>query len=394
MKVLGIDISKSFIVVCQLTEGKPKDIGEFYLTSPFLKLQPTHKGINTLLSLKADVAVIEPTGVNYSKLWISHLQKAGVEIRQVGHQELKTYRYHLDLSDKDDRIDSLALACYYFDYQQSFRRFVYVKDPDISQIRDISLRLNYYSSLRNPLINRIKQDLAWQFPEVQNYSTKRKLFQPPPLLWRWLAGDSQSSSYDKKISETCGLGLEDETTFMAQVICDLYGQEQQLEQKLFKLTSNPKFEPYLKVFEEFEFGLKISALILAQIYPIERFFGDNRQPETIKRFTESGNISYYDRSLARFKKIIGVAPERIESGERKSSRQSGGSLIRKALWQWIFTKIEPRKSRLKNEIGQKLGRIFDEGKLQKQPIRKLRGKARGKTGDLLYKKLVAVLIYQ
>ncbi len=73
------------------------------------------EGIKALLALKPDIAVMEPTGVNYSRLWGTHLARAGVEVRLVGHKELRNYRSsHLSLPDKDDDADALALACYYW----------------------------------------------------------------------------------------------------------------------------------------------------------------------------------------------------------------------------------------------------------------------------------------
>jgi hypothetical protein len=49
-------------------------------------------GMSDLLALKPTVAVLEPTGLNYSKLWIHHLQLAGVEVLLVGHDKLRRYR--------------------------------------------------------------------------------------------------------------------------------------------------------------------------------------------------------------------------------------------------------------------------------------------------------------
>ncbi|MFB2979654.1 hypothetical protein [Microseira sp. BLCC-F43] len=63
---------------------------------------------------------MEPTGINYQKLWGTHLARAGVPVALVGDSELKAYRQHLGfLDNKDDDADALALACYWFDYNQS-----------------------------------------------------------------------------------------------------------------------------------------------------------------------------------------------------------------------------------------------------------------------------------
>jgi len=71
------------------------------------------------------IAVMEPTGVNYQLLWGTHLARVGVEVRLVGHKELRSFReHHLGLPDKDDDADALALAIYGWDYLEVPRRFV------------------------------------------------------------------------------------------------------------------------------------------------------------------------------------------------------------------------------------------------------------------------------
>jgi len=71
------------------------------------------------------IAVMEPTGVNYQLLWGTHLARVGVEVRLVGHKELRSFReHHLGLPDKDDDADALALAIYGWDYLEAPRRFV------------------------------------------------------------------------------------------------------------------------------------------------------------------------------------------------------------------------------------------------------------------------------
>ncbi|MEH2061334.1 MAG: hypothetical protein V7K50_03530 [Nostoc sp.] len=79
---------------------KPEDPRQFYYECPFLKLSADVEGIKNLLALNADIALLEPTGNNYSKLWGTHLARAGVEVRLVGHKELRNYRAnHLALPD-------------------------------------------------------------------------------------------------------------------------------------------------------------------------------------------------------------------------------------------------------------------------------------------------------
>ncbi|WGV25945.1 hypothetical protein QI031_00005 [Halotia branconii CENA392] len=140
---------------------KPDQPRQFYYECPFYCLSANSQGIKQLLELKPDIALMEPTGNNYSKLWGTHLARAGVEVRLVGHRELRNYRAnHLALPDKDDDADSLALACYYFDYHSDQRRFVQIRDQTIVKIRELVLRLAHLNRVQSPIINRLRQDLA------------------------------------------------------------------------------------------------------------------------------------------------------------------------------------------------------------------------------------------
>jgi hypothetical protein len=120
----------------------------------------------------------------------------------VGHKELRNYRAnHLALPDKDDDADALALACYYFDYQQDPRRFVQIRDQSIVRIRELVLRLAHLNRVQSPIMNRARQDLAWQFPEVALVRSLRGESGKVPLLWGWLAGVRKSSRYDRLYSQ-------------------------------------------------------------------------------------------------------------------------------------------------------------------------------------------------
>jgi transposase len=89
-----------------------------YYDAYFPRFYTDVTGIKSLLGLKPDVAVMEPTGVNYMKLWAAHLAQHGVKIVLVGHKQLRSYRENLGLPDKDDPADALALACYYSESKQ------------------------------------------------------------------------------------------------------------------------------------------------------------------------------------------------------------------------------------------------------------------------------------
>ena len=77
------------------------------------------------------------------------------------------------------------------------------------------------------------------------------------------------------------------------------------------------------------------------------------------------------------------------SGDLQKSKVSGGSdLCRKALWQWIFTRIEPQRCRLSNDIGDRLEEIIDAEKLSGWPVRLVPSPVTASSVKLLFKELV------
>ena len=346
------------------------------------------------LELKPDVAVMEPTGVNYARLWGTHLARAGVEIRLVGHKQIKVYREHLGFSDKDDDIDALCLTCYLFDYLSEPRRFVQIRDYTITRIRELVLRLAHLNRVQSPIINRLRQDLAWQFPEIASVRSLYTGAHEVPLLWGWLSGERQSTRYDRLYAETVGEGISPTVRYHARRLCDLQREERAIELELTELLVNPQFTKYRQVFALFGFGQRVSALLLSQVYPIENYLGADGKPETIVRTgRKSGKPTKRHLSIRRFQKALGVCPSLQASGNTRKSKIVGGSdLCRQALWQWVFTRIEPKRSRLKNDIGQRLGQELDEEKAKGRPIRLVRSRISAKAARLLFKELVNSLL--
>ena len=390
MKVLGLDVSKSSVSACLLTE-KPTEPRQFYFEANFHKFHADASGISALLAMKADVAVLEPTGVNYAKLWGTHLARAGIPVYLVGHGELKAYRKHLGfLDNKDDDADALSLACYYFDYQNSPRRFIQVRQFPITRIRELVLRLAHLNRVQSPIINRLRQDLAWQFPEVALVRSRREsLSQNLPLLWGWLAGIKKSAKYDRLLDASVGLGISSTVKRHAARLCDLQTEEIEIEIELQQLLKDSRFLPYRETFARFGFGMRLQAILISQIYPLENFMDADGKPEVIiRRGRKSGKPTKRHLSLRRFQKSLGVAPGKEQSGDKDLDRVGGSDICRIALWQWIFTRIEPKRSRMPNDIGKCLGEEIDREKKNGRPVRLVRSRIAAKAAKLLFKELV------
>lgn len=380
MRTIGLDVCKSSVVACLLTE-LPSEPRQFYNDHSFPKFYANAEGLRNLLLLKPEVAVLEPTGVNYTKIWATKLAEAGVKVILVGHKQLRTHRENLGLPDKDDEGDALALACYYLQHWRSPLRFVRMRDPSIAQMRDTVLRLHHLNRLQSPVINRLRQDLAWQFPERAHTSLGARLF------WRWLAGAAKSAKYEKQLAESIGLGIQQETRKNAQLLCEVQNREQHLELQLRSHLSDVRFLPYRKVFAQFGFGERTEALILSQIYPLENYLKDGKPEVIYRKGKVSGKPTKRHLSRRRFQKALGVAPTREWSGDDKSkSKKAGSALCRIALWQWVFTRIEPARSRPNTAIGQQLWKCFEAEKAVK-PIKLARSRLFAKCVQLLFYEL-------
>lgn len=336
IRVIGLDVCRDRVVACLLIELPPHP-QSFYQEQDFYEFPLNREGLSQLLALQPTIAIYEPTGLAYSALWVARLEEHGIECRGVDHAKLRAYRKSLGLPDKDDYADALALACYGLDpFKQTKFNYLRKRDPQIQHIRALVLRLHHLDRRKNPIVNRLRQDLAQAFPERMNTSCD-----DAPLFWGWLAGERNSRRYDQQLAQSIGFGLNDELRMQAKALTACFREESVITQKLRHLVqSDDRFTFYLKVFAAFGFGEKISALLLSTLYPIEDFLVDGKPEIRIRKGKNSGKPTTRYLSLRRFQKAIGVAPVREESGNSKKSRTGGSSLCRKALWQWMFTRIE------------------------------------------------------
>lgn len=251
----------------------------------------------------------------------------------VGHTELRHYRSsHLELPDKDDDADALALACYYWDYYESPRRFVQVRDFSIVRIRELALRLAHLARVQSPIINRIRQDLAWQFPEI---AASRSI-----LMWGWLCGKTKSKRLDAAYKITAGLGITESVRLHAERIYQIHAEEQAIESELLGYLNDSQFEKYRIVFKQFGFGDRIQAILLSQIYPLENYLENGKPIVKIRKGRKSGKPTKRYLSLRRFMKALGIAPTENSSGDKTSKGVVGGSdLCRKSLVQKVTVAV-------------------------------------------------------
>lgn len=346
--IVGIDVSRSSIAACFMLE-KPSNPRDDYFGADIEVFHSNIENLNKLKlkieSFKADkvVAVCEPTGMNYARLWMNKLGDWGCEVRMISNSKLPNYRAELMGKEgksgaKTDDIDAFAIACWYFD--KSDKDYLKIRDPLVIRVKHICLRLEHLNRLQVPIVNRMRQELAWQCPEVALVRSAKLQEELPPLLWGWLAGRRNSKKYDRVLERTIGSGIEEQTRWAAKQYCEIEEEIFKLKKQLVQLIDSLQFTEYRQIFTKFGFGYQLQGYLLGAIYPIEDFLKDDQPEVKIRKNRQTGKESKLKLSERRFMRAVGMGVVREDSGQKKKGKQSGSALCRKALWQWCFTRLE------------------------------------------------------
>ena len=360
--IVGLDVYRSSIAACFLLE-KPSNPRDDYFEADIEVFHSNIENLNRLRtkieSFKADkvVAICEPTGMNYAQLLMNKLSDWGVEVRMISNSKLPNYGAELMGKEgksgaKTDDIDAFAIACWYFDKPDT--SYLKIRDPLVAQIKHICLQLEYLNRVQSPIINRMRQELAWQCPEIALVKSAKLQDDLALLLWGWLAGRRKWKKYDRVLEGTIGTGIELQTRWPAKQYCEIEEEIFKLKKQLVQLIDSPPFKEYRRIFTKFGFGYQLQGYLLGTIYPIEDFLKDGRPEVKIRKNRQTGNESKPKLSERRFMRAVGMGVVREDSGQKKKGKQSGSALCRKALWQWCFTRLEvsPNNPPLKFVYGQ------------------------------------------
>lgn len=332
-KIAGIDVSRNKISVCvldripDLKRGKKPTILEFKADA---------EGIANFLALEFDAAIMEPTGGHYSRIWAHHLEKAGRQIRWVGHWEVASYRESWKTFNKSDKLDAIAMACYGIERWDKDWLFI---NPEHGRLRELYLQLQSFNRIKNPIVNRLRQQLCHEWPEVSEREVARVwLRSTPPGLWNSIVGN-WTEKWRKESQRSIGTGISSFSQGLARQLCELEVQEYQLELALVEELKKACYAPYLKVFEQYEIRDRTAVALLSVIFPIQKFLQPNGKPIIEKVTTRNGKTATRNRSLAAFKLSCGVGMVWHQSGSFEGWVPGGRADIRSALWRWCKTVI-------------------------------------------------------
>ncbi len=393
MIIVGLDVCESSVVACSLTEKPAKPLDWFRENRSKIPSLPANKeGIDQLIEMKPDYVVLEPTGVNYSRLWATWLDKANVPILWVGHAQLRGYRMGLKLPSKNDPADALALAIFAFDHLDEPEYFLRFEIFGIgATIRSLGLQLKHLNRVSSPIVNRFRQNLAHEWPEMINRRLEPSKQQSPAML-RFICGEEVSKRsqtiYSRSLKSTVGSGLSSFSLEHAKRLLNLENQQISIERLLCDLVYSEPFQMYNAVFDHFGFGRRVRGMLLSYCYPFESFLNQNGNEIKEKVISRNGKRGVRYRSLAAFKLSLGYGMVEDTSGTSQGWILGGSKLCRIALWQWVFTRIEVKSRRLTNAIGVKLGTSIDVMKDGGTPAALARSRIAAKACELLFYELL------
>lgn len=373
MKIIGLDVGRGSAVLCCLDE-LPANIKKYYKhlknSKGFLRLPTTKKGLEQFLALNPDGIVLEPTGHWYSHFWVTAARANNIKVYWLGHCDLDSQRNYYGFPNKRDEEDALCLAASYFDArlmnEQGKKRFLnhYYDQDKIVEIRELFLQKEQLQKLRTGLIAQLRQRLAYEFPEAH----KHKLIISPirgftPIIG-WLAGIHLDKRYDNKyklsIAHSLNIHISDYTRRHSRAIVSLETRITKHYDWLEAAIKKPEFEPYLRVFDRFGFGLDNKILLLYHCYPFEKFLVDGKP--WVERELKDDKWQKRDRSLRKFQAFMGLSFKYKQSGDKKGRKFHGSSLIRSHLYIWAVCMVAPSKygHKIKGKIGQELSDRYRE----------------------------------
>ena len=337
-----------------------------------------------------DYAVIEPTGVHYSRLWSTILDAFEVKVLWVSHSALNSFRRSCGFSSdtKNDLIDALALAAYPFDKSKLLasgeideRKYLIAQPGAITRLRELTQWLNHLARIQSPIINHVRQCLSWQFPEcaksngagffpflgdVPEFATSRSV-----KIYR--------GKYQKSVAHQFKIELDAMTKIQSKWLCEIHEFELDVEREIEDILKAPEFEQYLEILDKFYFPLRTKARMLTRIYPFESFLlpgGKVWRERTLvevkadrKKVVDGEEVILYrkgefkrsSRNYTRdkFKMRLGLGKKAEDSGDSKKRKSSGSTLIRNGLYLYVVGSVV-NKNLPVNAITKELMNYSDE----------------------------------
>lgn len=371
MRIIGLDIGRGVAFAC-LLDCFPTNIQAYYKQlkreKKFYQLTTDRAGVEKFLSFEPDGIVLEPTGHWYSHFWVTLAKQHNIKIFWVGHSDLDKQRGSYGFPNKRDTEDALCLAACYFDDRfidvHGLKRFIpYYQNELIVRIREIFLEKEQLQKLRNNIVNQLRQRLSYEFPEISDRTMSISQVRGFTPVIGWLGGIHHDKRYDNKyqisVAHQLGITISDYTRSHAKILVDIEERIQQRYDWLNDAINCLEFQPYLRVFDRFSFGLDNKALLLYHCYPFEKFLVNGRNWIEYEE-TSEGIIQKRNRSLRKFQAFSGLSYKYRQSGDKVKRKFYGSSVVRSHLYVWAVCMVAPKRDLIKSEVGDKLRDRYQE----------------------------------
>jgi Transposase IS116/IS110/IS902 family len=206
------------------------------------------------------------------------------------------------------------------------------------------------------------------------------------LFWGWLAGERKSVKYDALYQASCGLGITYDMKVQASLMVQVQREELRVEREMRESLNHPQYLPYLKVMRKYAIGDRAAAIIISQFFPLSNFLGEDGRPIVIAAPSKrTGKLTKRHLSLRRFRKTLGVAPVREQSGKSpEKTKKAGSQLTRNALWFWVWRNFERGQARRNPFLNNELLPLWEKLKAESDTIAKVRSLFMAKVVNRLF----------
>jgi transposase len=368
-RIIGLDVGRGSAVLCCLDKF-PDNIQQYYRSlrqeKKFYKVNCDRFGVETLLSLKPTGIVLEPTGHWYSQFWVTVAQKHDINIYWIGHNDLDKQRGSYGFTNKRDEEDALCLACCYFDDRfidvHGKKRFLNLTHNQvITQVRELFNEKEQLQKLRTGLISQLRQRLSYEFPEIARHTMViSKIKGYTPIIY-WLAFNHSNTRYDNKyklsMASELGIKITSYTRSHAMVIVGLETRITETIDQIESAIARDEFKQYNAVFDRFGFGINTKALLLFNLYPLDKFLVNGKPYVEYQR--SNNKLQKRNRSLRKFQAFCGLSYRYKQSGDKVKRKFHGNGIIRYHLYIWAVCTLS-RKNLKQNDLTQPIGDRFEQ----------------------------------
>jgi len=379
--IAGLDVGKnSSCLVAWDADSPISNPKEFFdYEAEFICLTPYFESVNKIVALKPGdgqlIVFLEPTGSD-SRVWVNNLRDAGIEVHLVTQNLVNSSRLALcNWNDKDDFHDAvvlLVLAQKWLRDPNSVQ-LLGQKDPIIKELSDLYLDGESCNKVLNQLINRARQKLHVEAPELDDVSSNPTKNGEASPFWAWIAGEVVSVMFAarsaKRLAQSIGLaaknGFSKQLISYAKSIVEWQLRRYQIDCRIRGILKHSCFARYVRIFKQFGASTDTQAIWLVQIFPFEQFLGTDGQPivKLKRRGTKSGKPTRAHISCRKFHAAMGMAPNQRNSGDKKGEFISGSGACRMALWRLVHMRVETHSPQsLRNKFGKILRQFLEQDK--------------------------------